>query len=76
MRKGLTAGCGKWVGRPGLCKHDWAYKIVIPAKLKNILEIFMPDNLKDRVMYIENNCKDIWDWSEKVYKIIENNQDR
>ena len=23
------------------------------------------------VIYVENDCKDIWDWSEKVYRIIE-----
>ncbi len=50
---------------------DWVYKIVVPVKLKSILEMHIPDNLKDRVIYIENDCKDIWDWSEKVYSIIE-----
>jgi hypothetical protein len=24
--------------------------------------------LKDRVFYIENDCADIWAWSEKVYE--------
>ena len=51
---------------------DWVYKIVIPIKLKDKLEIYIPNDLKDRIIYIENDCKDIWDWSEKVYKIIEN----
>ena len=51
---------------------DWVYKIVIPTKIKKDLEAFIPSNLKDKVIYIENDCKDIWDWSEKVYKIIEN----
>jgi CO dehydrogenase/acetyl-CoA synthase beta subunit len=50
---------------------DWVYKIVVPVKLKSILEMHIPDNLKDKVIYIENDCKDIWDWSEKVYSIIE-----
>lgn len=50
---------------------DWVYKIVIPRKLKNKLEIYIPDELKDRIVYIKNDCKDIWDWSEKVYSIIE-----
>ena len=27
--------------------------------------------MKDKIIYIENDCKDIWDWSEKVYGIIE-----
>ena len=55
---------------------DWVYRIVIPENLKNVLERFIPDNLKDRVLYIENDCRDIWDWSEKVYRAIENTRDR
>ncbi|MEE0059829.1 MAG: hypothetical protein UE295_03260 [Acutalibacteraceae bacterium] len=50
---------------------EWVYKIVIPEKLKTSLEEYIPSNLKNRVIYIENDCKDIWDWSEKVYRIIE-----
>ena len=50
---------------------DWVYKIVIPTKLKAILEPHIPNSLMDRVIYIDNDCKDIWDWSEKVYSIIE-----
>ena len=50
---------------------DWVYKIGIPMKLKERLELFIPFELKDRISYIENDCKDIWDWSEKVYRIIE-----
>ncbi|MEE1126204.1 MAG: hypothetical protein U0L18_09800 [Acutalibacteraceae bacterium] len=56
-----------------LILNEWVYKIVIPTKLKDKLEIYIPDNLKDRVIYIENDCKDIWDWSEKVYSTIEDN---
>jgi len=51
---------------------DWVYKIVIPTKVKYELEKYIPDELKNRVVYIENDCKDIWDWSEKVYRVIEN----
>jgi len=51
---------------------DWVYKIVIPEKLKNILAPHIPANLSDKIMYLENDCKDIWDWSEKVYCAIEN----
>ena len=51
--------------------RDWVYKIVIPTKLKSQLQDHIPDNLRERILYIENDCKDIWDWSEKVYSIIE-----
>lgn len=50
---------------------DWVYKIVIPMREKEVLIKYIPDNLKDKIIYIENDCKDIWDWSEKVYGIIE-----
>lgn len=56
--------------------NDWCYKIVIPTELKERLEIYIPNDLKDRVIYIENDCKNIWDWSEKVYGIIEKCNDR
>ena len=49
----------------------WVYKIIIPTKLKDVLENYIPQELIDRVIYVENDCKDIWDWAEKVYGIIE-----
>ena len=55
---------------------DWVHKIVIPTKFKNTLAPYIPSNLKDKIIYIENDCKDIWDWSEKVYRIIEKTADR
>lgn len=55
---------------------DWVYRIVIPLKIKDKTEAYIPDNLKDRIIYIENDCKNIWDWSEKVYSIIEKSDDK
>ena len=54
---------------------DWVYRIVIPMNLKAVLEPYVPSNLADRIIYAENDCKDIWDWSEKVYRIIEESTD-
>lgn len=50
---------------------DWVYKIVIPMEIKNKIENDIPCSLKDRVIYLKNDCKDIWDWSEKVYRRME-----
>lgn len=50
---------------------DWIYKIVIPMGLRDMFEGYVPDNLNESIVYIENDCKDIWEWSEKVYGIIE-----
>lgn len=51
---------------------DYVYAIIIPLEYKSILEKIIPLSLKDKVFYLDNNCKDIWDWSEKVYGFIEN----
>lgn len=47
--------------------RDWVDAIVIPTELREIMENAIPRDLSERVIYIENDCKDIWEWSEKVY---------
>ena len=54
-----------------LILSEWADAIIIPTIHKQVLEFAIPGDLKDKAIYIENDCKDIWDWSEKVYSIIE-----
>ena len=46
---------------------DWLYAMVVPVGV----ELDIPDDLKDRTIYVENDCRDIWEWSEKVYQAIE-----
>lgn len=50
---------------------DWVYAIVIPVELQDELDDAIPSDLKNKVIYVKNDCKDIWEWSEKVYGIIE-----
>lgn len=50
---------------------DWVDAIVISTELRKEIDKSIPSDLSDRVIYIENDCKDIWEWSEKVYSIIE-----
>lgn len=50
---------------------DWVYRIIIPEELRDRLEPYISEDLKRRVEYVEQDCKDIWDWSEKVYRIVE-----
>lgn len=57
--------------RDELILAEWVYAIVIPTALQKDLESVIPDVLKDKIIYIENDCKDIWDWSEKVYCMVE-----
>lgn len=56
--------------------EDWVYKIVIPTELKSRAEDYIPASLKSKIIFAENDCKDIWDWSEKVYRLIEADCDR
>ncbi len=58
--------------RDALELDDWVFRIVIPKHLQDIVKDHIPAVLRDRVIYLENDCKDIWDWSEKVYCTIEN----
>lgn len=51
--------------------NEWLYAMIIPTSLKESLQSRIPENLKSRVIYVENDCKDIWDWSEKVYRKVE-----
>lgn len=50
---------------------DWVEAIIVPTALRETIEATIQSDLSDRVIYVENNCKDIWEWSEKVYCIIE-----
>jgi hypothetical protein len=54
-----------------VCLVDYVYAIIIPLEYEDRVSKFVPIDLKDKVHYLENNCKDIWDWSEKVYQFIE-----
>ncbi|MCH5199681.1 MAG: hypothetical protein J1F60_01885 [Oscillospiraceae bacterium] len=53
-----------------LILSEWVNAIIIPAIHKPTLQAAIPAVLKGKVLYVENDCKDIWDWSEKVYGII------
>lgn len=50
---------------------DWVHKIVVPAAEKSRVESEIPAGLRDRVLYVENDCADVWEWSEKVYRLVE-----
>ena len=55
-----------------LCLKENLHSIVIPSALREELESYVPDYLRDKVLYIDNDCKNIWEWAEKVYCQIEN----
>lgn len=49
---------------------DYVYAIIIPEEYKVTFEPLIPDNLKSRTHFIKNDCKDVWEWSEKVYSFV------
>ena len=57
-----------------LSLSDYLYCCIIPEKNKIEFEDNIPFTLVDRVFYLKNDCKDIWDWSEKVYNFICNQE--
>ena len=48
--------------------REWSPAIVAPAVYRQTLEPHIPTELKPKVHYLQNDCRDIWEWSEKVYE--------
>jgi len=60
---------------PAKIKHelslfDYLYCCIIPESHRATFEKIAPLNLADRIFYIENDCNDILEWSEKVYDLV------
>ncbi len=51
--------------------EQWIFAIVIPSNYQKEIESYIPMQLKNQIIYVDNDCKDIWEWSEKVYSLIE-----
>ncbi len=49
---------------------DYITAIIIPKTYKDELGDVIPKSMLEKVHYLENDCKDIWHWSEKVYDYI------
>ena len=49
---------------------DWVSAIIAPTNHYQALYPHIPEELKSKVHFIPNNCKDIWEWSEKVYEYV------
>lgn len=50
---------------------EYAYAIIVPMAYKSQIKKYIPKELLSRTFYVENDCKDVWEWSEKVYSYIE-----
>lgn len=49
---------------------EWVNAIIIPEEHRQTTEPYLSKELKSRVHFIKNDCKDIWEWSEKVYESV------
>ncbi len=47
---------------------DWIHAIVIPEYYRAEAETHIPKELTGKVHFVKNDCRDIWEWSEKVYE--------
>ena len=51
----------------GINLDEYLFACVIPENLKNQFQNIIQIELKNRVHYLENDCPDIWSWSEKNF---------
>jgi len=49
---------------------DYLHCCIVPAQHKSEFARIVPPNIADKVVYIENDCADIWHWAEKVYEFV------
>ena len=49
---------------------DWVDTIIIPSRERTSFESIIPQELKSKTFFLDNDCKDIWSWSEKVYEFV------
>lgn len=50
---------------------DWVDTIIIPSVYRERMMKHIPKNLLNRVVFIDHQGEDIWDWAENVYMQIE-----
>ena len=53
---------------------DWVDTIIIPSAEREAFEAIIPYELESRTFFLDNDCKDIWNWSEKVYEFVKNRE--
>lgn len=49
---------------------DWVCAIIVPAAYQSAVQKYIPEDLEDKVWFVPNGGKDIWQWSEKVYEYV------
>jgi len=49
---------------------DYLHCCIIPKIHQAYFENIVPSNLVDKVLYVENDCKDVWEWADKIYSLL------
>ncbi len=57
--------------RDELALAPWLHWLVIPECYRDQLSPLIPGELKERTLFVEQDCPDIWYWTEKIYGLIE-----
>ena len=50
--------------------EDWVSAVIVPENHRRQVEPHIPGGIRSRVHYLRNDCRDIWEWSEKVYEYV------
>lgn len=59
-----------------LTLSKYLHRCIIPEQYKPVFLNIIPDSVMERVIYVNYDCKDIWEWSEKVYNLIQHSTRR
>ena len=56
--------------KDGILLKDWVYAIIVPECYQKEVAPYVPKELLHKTYYLPQDCKDIWDWSKKVYEFV------
>lgn len=52
---------------------DWVSAVIVPEIHRRQVEPAVPKELGSRIHFLPYDCRDIWEWSEKVYEYVKKN---
>lgn len=58
--------------KDGIALNNWVHAIIVPTIYRDDIKPHIPENIREKVHFVDNDCKNIWEWSEKVYEYTKN----
>lgn len=58
--------------KDGIALNDWVHAIIVPTVYRDAVKPHIHENINEKIHFINNDCKNIWEWSEKVYEYVKN----